>query len=64
MSLWLPYDVTSDVPNTSLTIPGSVGKRLNRSRERLKKRDGGATVTNAWGLSNCTGAERLNTAAP
>ena len=45
MSLRVPYDITGNVPNTSLTVPGNVGKRLNRSREWLKKEeDGGATV--------------------
>ena len=63
-SIRLPYDVTGDVPYASLTVPGNVGKWLNCSRERLKKRNGGATVANARGLSNRTGAERLNTAVP
>ena len=40
MSLQPPYDITCDVPNTSLTVPGNIGKRLNRSQERLKKRNG------------------------
>ena len=64
MSLWWPYDVTSEVPNTSLTVPGDIGKRINRSRERPKKRNGGATVTKEQGLSNRTGAERSHMAVP
>ena len=58
------YDVTGNVPNTSLTVPGNVVKRLDRGRERLKKIKGGAPFANARGLSNRTGAERLNTAIP
>ena len=61
-SLRRPYDITGKVPNTSLTVPGDIGKRINRSRERLKKRNGGATVTKARGLSNRMGAERSHTA--
>ena len=57
-SLRALYDVTGDVPNASLTVPGNVGKRLNRSRERLKKKDGGATVVKTRGLGNRTGAKR------
>ena len=38
MSLRVPYDITSDVPNASLTVPSNVGKRLNRSRERPKRK--------------------------
>ena len=53
-SLQRSYDVTGKVPNTSLTVPGDVGKRINRSWERLKKRNGGATVTKVRGLSNHT----------
>ena len=63
-SLRQPCDVTGEVPNTSLTVPGDVGKRINRSRERLKKRNGGATVTKARCLSNRTGAERSHMAVP
>ena len=63
-SLRWPYDITGEVPNTSLTVPGDVGKRINRSREWLKKRNGGATVTKARGLSNRMGAERSHTAVP
>ena len=63
-SLQQPCDVTGEVPITSLTVPGDVGKRVNCSRERLKKRKGGATVTKARCLSNRTGAERSHTAVP
>ena len=63
-SLRQPCDVTGEVPNMSLTIPGDVGKRVNHSRERLKKRKGGATVTKARCLSNRMGAERSHTAVP
>ena len=37
-SLQVPYDITGDVPNASLTVPSNVGKQLNRSRERPKKK--------------------------
>ena len=37
----------------------NVVKRLNRSWERLKKRDGGATVAHARGLSNRMGAKKV-----
>ena len=52
-SLWPPYDVTGDVPNTSLAVPGNVGKRLNCSQGsqrqkmvglRLLRREALATV--------------------
>ena len=57
-SLQAPYDVTGDVPNASLTVPSNVGKQLNRSQERLKRKDGGATVVKTRGLGNRTGAKR------
>ena len=38
MSLRALYDVTGDVPNASLTVPGNVGKRLNCSQERPKEK--------------------------
>ena len=57
-SLRAPYDITGDVPNASLTVPGNVGKRLNRSQEQLKKKDDGATVVKTRGLGNRTGAKR------
>ena len=63
-SLRWPYDVTSDVPNTSLSVPGNVGKRLYRSRGRVRARNGGPTVTKTRGLSNRTGAERSYTGVP
>ena len=64
MSLQSPYDVTGNIPNTSLTVPGNVGKRLNRSREQQETKNGGDTVTKARGLGNRTGAERLQTGVP
>ena len=56
-SLRALYDVTGDVPIALLTVPGNVGKRLNCSRERLKKKEGGATVVKTQGLGNRTGAK-------
>ena len=49
MSLWQPYDVTSDIPHMSLSVSQSMIKR------------GGVTVAKTGGLSDRTGAERLNT---
>ena len=63
-SLQSPNDVTGNVPDTSTSIPGNVGKQLNCSRERVKTKTGGATVAKARGRSNRTGAERLNTGVP
>ena len=62
MSLRQPCDVTGEVPNTSLIVPSDVGKRINRSWERLKKRKGGAMITKARCLSNRTDVERSHTA--
>ena len=50
-SIRLPYDITGDVPNASLTVPGNVGKRLNRSRERLEKRNGGLRLLKRGALA-------------
>ena len=58
MSLQAPHDVTGDIPNASLAVPGNVGKRLNCSREQSMKKMGGATVVKARGLGNRTGAKR------
>ena len=46
MSLWSPYDVTGDIPVTSLAIPGNVGRRINRELGHSHEK-GGATVTKA-----------------
>ena len=63
-SLWSLYDITGDVPNASLAVPGNIGKRLNCKPVAAKNEEGGATVTKAWGPSNRTGAERLDTVVP
>ena len=64
-SLRVPYDVTGDVPNASLTAPQQrrqVGKP--QAGEWSVTKMGGATVTKTRGLSNCTGAKRLGTGTP
>ena len=63
-SLQSPNDITGDVPNTSISIPGNVGKQLNCSRERMKTKDGGAMVAKALGRSDRMGAKRLHTGVP
>ena len=57
-SLRAPYDVTGDVLNASLAVPGNVGKRLNRNRGQLTEKNGGATVVKTRGLGNRAGAKR------
>ena len=37
-SLRSPYDITGDIPNASLTVPGNVSKRLNLSNRTSTER--------------------------
>ena len=50
-SLRAPYDVTGDVLNASLAVPGNVGKRLDRSRGQLTKKMVGLRLSRPGALA-------------
>ena len=50
-SLRAPYDVTGDVLNASLAVPGNIGKWLDRSRGQLTKKMVGLRLSRPGALA-------------